>query len=64
MSLPHELLERIGKEAIDRSPKGLEHWCKFTSMCKAFWTMQLPGSARYWWLRLNRDLRGGKYDLI
>ena len=65
LSLPDELIELVGQQAMCDQEDGLRKWCQLTSTCKRLWDMQLPGSASEWCIDLNAGIEGqSKVSLV
>ena len=58
LSLPVELIERVGEQVISRQQAGLKTWCKVASTCKRLWRMQLPESAATWAMDIDVNVKG------
>ncbi len=60
LSLPDELIERVGEQVIRSYDIGLSlrAWCRVTCTCKRLWEMQLPGSAVGWDMKLYNVSEG------
>ena len=56
LSLPDELIERIGTAAEKRA--GFKAWCRLTSTCRRLWGLQLPQARRGWSLPYRTDIEG------